>query len=74
MGTGDGHRTEDDLLYHGGEWQSSDSWPPEQTNHITLYVRGDRTLSAVRPDCTDDGTTYTFDPTNPVPTIGGNTS
>lgn len=74
MGTGDGHRTDDGLLFHGGEWHQADAWPPAETEMTRFYARGDGTLSTELPAGGDDATTFEFDPTDPVPTIGGNTS
>ncbi|MFC4405545.1 CocE/NonD family hydrolase [Haloarchaeobius iranensis] len=74
MGTGDGHRTDDGQLFHGGEWRSADEWPPAGTEMTRFYAHGDGTLSTDPPTATDSATTYEFDPDDPVPTIGGNTS
>jgi putative CocE/NonD family hydrolase len=74
MGTGDGHRTDEGRLFHGGEWRQADEWPPSGVEMTTLYAHGDGTLSTERPTERDSSTTYAFDPDDPVPTIGGNTS
>lgn len=74
MGTGDGHKTDDGNLFHGGEWRSADDWPPEGTEMTTFYAHGDGTLSNKTPSASESYTSYEFDPTDPVPTIGGNTS
>ena len=74
MGTGDGHQTVDGRLYHGGEWRQADEWPPADTTMTKFYVHGDGTLSTEAPTVGESSTTYEFDPENPVPTIGGNTS
>ncbi len=74
MGTGDGHRTEDGNLFHGGEWRNSEAWPPEGTEMTKFYAHGDGTLSTEQPSVGESSTTYEYDPENPVPTIGGNTS
>ncbi|WP_115865572.1 CocE/NonD family hydrolase [Halorussus litoreus] len=74
MGTGDGHRTEDGHLFHGGEWRSAESWPPADTEMTKFYAHGDGTLAAEPPTADDSATSYEFDPEDPVPTIGGNTS
>lgn len=74
MGSGDGHRTRDGRLFHGGEWTKSEEWPPIDVEFTRYYAHGDGTLSPTKPD-TDGGTTsYEFDPKDPVPTIGGNCS
>ncbi|WP_255192095.1 CocE/NonD family hydrolase [Natronobeatus ordinarius] len=74
MGTGDGHRTDDGRLFHGGEWRSAEAWPPEGTEMTSFYAHGDGTLSREEPEADDDATSFEFDPSDPVPTIGGNTS
>ncbi|WP_336037921.1 CocE/NonD family hydrolase [Halobacterium yunchengense] len=74
MGTGDGHRTEDGRLFHGGEWRSADQWPPEGTEMTRFYAHADGTLSTEQPTASESTTSFEFDPTDPVPTIGGNTS
>ena len=74
MGTGDGHRTDEGRLFHGGEWRSTSEWPPADTEMTRFYAHGDGTLSIDKPTADESATTYEFDPTDPVPTIGGNTS
>jgi putative CocE/NonD family hydrolase len=74
MGTGDGHRTEAGNLFHGGEWRSAEEWPPAGTEMTKFYAHGDGTLSTDEPAESEAATTYEYDPENPVPTIGGNTS
>ncbi|MFB6271112.1 MAG: CocE/NonD family hydrolase, partial [Halobacterium sp.] len=74
MGLGDGHQTEDGQLFHGGEWRSADDWPPAGTEMTKFYAHADGTLSTEKPTASESSTTYEFDPTDPVPTIGGNTS
>jgi len=74
MGTGDGHKTEAGLLYHGGEWRDETSWPPADVKSTTYYFGADGGLSVEAPSDEGGSTTFTFDPANPVPTIGGNIS
>ncbi|GEP45848.1 CocE/NonD family hydrolase [Brevifollis gellanilyticus] len=71
MGTGDGHKTDKDLLYHGGEWHDVKEWPPAGTKPVNYYFGSDGALSTQKQKGTSS---YTFDPRNPVPTIGGNIS
>ncbi len=71
MGGGDGHKTRDGKFFHGGKWRSEKHWPLERSEHTKLYLRTDGVLSS-EPSTDLEGTlTYEFDPTNPVPTIGG---
>jgi putative CocE/NonD family hydrolase len=74
MGTGDGHRTSEDRLFHGGEWTDDDKWPPGSVEHATYYTHEDGTLSTAEPGEEGGATSYEFDPKNPVPTLGGNCS
>lgn len=74
MGTGDGHKTEQEKLFHGGEWHDSDVWPPQGTEAVNFYLQSDGSLSKKAPAETKASTSFTYDPANPVPTIGGNIS
>ena len=74
MGGGDGHRTEDDRLYHGGEWRSMEAWPPAGARTSKLYLHDDGSLKVARPYADAAPSEYQFDPQNPVPTVGGNIS
>ncbi|MBL9145850.1 MAG: CocE/NonD family hydrolase [Verrucomicrobiaceae bacterium] len=74
MGTGDGHKTDKSLLFHGGEWHDSEVWPPQGVKSTSFYLRADGVLSREAPASNAASTSYTFDPKNPVPTIGGNIS
>ena len=73
MGTGDGSRS-GDRIHHGGEWREATAWPPADTEMRTYYIHGSGELTTEQPTAEDASTTYTFDPTDPVPTIGGNCS
>lgn len=68
MGTGDGHKTPEGHLFHGGSWHDSDTWPPAGTTHTAFYLGADGALSTEKQS---GSSTYTFDPRHPVPTIGG---
>lgn len=74
MGTGDGRRTGNNQLFHGGEWDAADEWPPSDVEYTTYYAHSDGTLSTDEPSESGGATSYEFDPKNPVPTIGGNCS
>ena len=85
MGTGDGSRAilgspsdPTDFpgrINHGGYWRSAPNWLIPGTNYVPYYLHGDGSLSATSPnESTLPPSTYTFDPTNPVPTIGGGIS
>lgn len=71
MGTGDGHKTPEGKLFHGGQWHETDTWPPAGTNSTSFYFGSDGVLSTAKQS---GSSSYAFDPKNPVPTIGGNIS
>ena len=74
MGTGDGGKTDGGRLRHGGFWTEVDAWPIPEATPVFYYLRAGGLLSRAAPEVQDASTTYTFDPTNPVPTLGGNVS
>lgn len=61
------------------KWNTSDTWPPEGAQPMTLYLSsngkanslaGDGTLTSKSP-ATDKADSFTYDPMSPVPTLGG---
>lgn len=54
----------------GNTWRTANSWPPHHHPPTPFYLHPDRTLST-RPAESGSTLTYRFDPTNPVPTLGG---
>jgi len=61
------------------KWNTSDTWPPRGAQPMTFYLasggaantlHGDGTLTA-KPGAIDKPDSFTYDPTNPVPTLGG---
>ena len=70
MGGGDGHRTPEGRIYHGGEWRFENEWPPARARNTQFYFQKDGTLST-EPPGTSSPTVYIHDPANPVPTVGG---
>jgi putative CocE/NonD family hydrolase len=54
-----------------GEWYSAESWPPAGARPRTLYLHGDGTLNDTPPRDDEATRSYTYDPQDPVPTIGG---
>ncbi len=74
MGTGDGHKDADGRLFHGGYWRDADRWPLPGTRMVPYYFHADGSLSTTKPNEVSSSTTYTFDPRDPVPTIGGGAS
>jgi len=62
------------------EWQESSTWPPKGTKMVTFYLGsggsanslyGDGTLSTKMADGDRTSDTFTYDPTMPVPSLGG---
>jgi len=58
-----------DIDAPGNEWRYANDWPIPATN-VSWYLHEDGSLSKTIPE---DGTsiTYTYDPSNPVPNLGG---
>jgi putative CocE/NonD family hydrolase len=73
MGGGDAHKTADGRIYVGGRWRNENEWPLARTKPTPFYLHADGRLSETKP-ATSAVTRYTFDPRDPVPTIGGNVS
>lgn len=71
MGGADGSKTRDELLNHGGKWLSAEKWPPSDVNSKPYYLQPDGKLSSQRPNSSASSTTFTYNPLDPVPTIGG---
>jgi uncharacterized protein len=74
MGAGDGRKTEKGLLNHGGFWRDEQEWPLARTIYTKYFLNDSGRLSTTAPTTHRSSTCYTFDPSNPVPTIGGNIS
>ncbi|PHN02389.1 CocE/NonD family hydrolase [Flavilitoribacter nigricans] len=74
MGTGDGSKNEAGRLNHGGYWLETDTWPLENALETTYYFHAEGSLNGTPPAAENAHTTYTFDPANPVPTLGGSVS
>ncbi len=54
----------------GNFWRATDTWPPPAVE-TKAYFHADGLLSLHAPTSGDAKRTYRFDPTKPVPTIGG---
>lgn len=56
----------------GNTWRSADHWPPFAVQPTPFFLAADRTLSRQAPrERHVPPLTYTYDPANPVPTLGG---
>ena len=71
MGKGTGERNQAGRMCHGGEWRYEQEWPLARAEWTDLYLHADGTLARDAPDSETASTTYSFDPSDPVPTIGG---
>ncbi len=73
MGGGSEDRDRDKHV-HGGAWRDETEWPLARTKFTPYYFHSGGVLSAEKPTEQSRGVSFEFDPKNPVPTIGGNTS
>ena len=71
MGGGSGRRTASGRLDHGGAWRDEQAWPLARTRPTSLYLHGDGGLREAMPEAGIAPLSYDFDPSDPVPTIGG---
>lgn len=71
MGGGSGRRTALGKLDHGGRWRDEQEWPLARAVETTFYLHGDGSLRAEPPASGDGPRRFTYDPEDPVPTIGG---
>jgi len=74
MGGGEGMRTPDGKILHGGYWKNANEWPLPQTQFTCLYLHQEGSLTSSLPSEKSSKTEYRFDPGRPVPTIGGSIS
>lgn len=74
MGGGDGMMNSKGRMNHGGKWMTSKRWPLSQTKCTKYYLHDNNVLSTEPPQKEASHSNYTFDPKDPVPTIGGNIS
>ena len=74
MGTGDDGKDTAGRLRHGGYWLESEVWPLPDAQPTPFYFQADGSLTSAAPTAVVSSTTFTFDPTHPVPTLGGNVS
>ncbi|HUX85556.1 MAG TPA: CocE/NonD family hydrolase, partial [Chloroflexota bacterium] len=73
MGTGDGRKTVEGRLNHGGSWRAENEWPLARTQWTRFYLHPEGGLATeLPPESRPSG--YRYDPGNPVPTVGGNIS
>jgi uncharacterized protein len=73
MGGADSRKDRNGRLSHGGAWRDAPDWPLPGTRATPYYLHADGTLALERP-APAEPSRYTFDPRDPVPTIGGGIS
>jgi len=73
MGGGDAHKTPEGRLFVGGHWRDEQEWPLARTVPTPYYLHAGGKLSLQQP-AQEPPTAYRFDPSSPVPTLGGNVS
>jgi putative CocE/NonD family hydrolase len=71
MGGGSGRKTEAGRLDHGGAWKSAEDWPLPETRWTKFYLHGDLSIGEAMPAKGAAKLSYDYDPSRPVPTIGG---
>jgi putative CocE/NonD family hydrolase len=74
MGGGEGSRTAVGRLLHGGTWRDEQEWPLARTRFTPYYLNDTGSLTTEAPAVAESSTTYRFDPSRPVPTIGSSLS
>ena len=74
MGGGEGLASTGKTILHGGRWKSATEWPPAGSQPVSYCLHSQGLLSEVVPEGAPTSTSFTFDPTRPMPTIGGHLS
>jgi hypothetical protein len=67
-------KTTEGRLYRGGTWHAATEFPLPQAVETAFYLQPGGALGTSAPNGHGGSSSYRFDPANPVPTIGGNTS
>jgi putative CocE/NonD family hydrolase len=74
MGGGSGRRNSAGRMDHGGRWKTATDWPIPEAVDTPYYLNASGSLTTARPGdggAADSGLTYQYDPSDPVPSIGG---
>ncbi len=53
-------------------WREEDQWPLANTQYTDFFLYEDGSLSTTAPSSAEAQLRYTYDPADPVPTLGGN--
>ncbi len=56
------------------QWRDEDDWPLPRTRYTPFYLHADGRLDPLAPVTAEPPDAYTYDPANPVYTLGGNHS
>lgn len=73
MGGGGSRKDRNGRLLHGGAWRDAADWPLPGARATPYYLHADGTLGPDPPRASAPSR-YTFDPRDPVPTVGGGIS
>ena len=71
MGGGEGTKTADDRLAHGGRWRDEQEWPLRRAEDTEYFLASNGTLSEQPPATSTPPSSFAYDPRDPVPTVGG---
>ncbi|MBM3238560.1 CocE/NonD family hydrolase [Candidatus Poribacteria bacterium] len=73
MGTSGGQANYEGRLHHGGYWRDEQNFPLPDTKFTPYYLHANSSLSTTPPN-SHAPSRFSFDPRDPVPTIGGGIS
>jgi len=71
MGGGSERRNLEGRMDHGGRWIAGNEWPLAQTKFVNFYLHADGKLDRAKPAASARPRQYDYDPSDPVPTMGG---
>ena len=74
MGTGEGDPNYQGRLHHSGYWRDEQDFPLPDTQFTPYYLHADGELSTALSTADGLPSRFSFDPRDPVPTIGGGIS
>jgi uncharacterized protein len=58
-------------LMGANEWHATSAWPPPEAQAVAFHLHADGVLSLDLPQQGASQDSYTYDPTDPMPTVGG---
>jgi uncharacterized protein len=58
-------------LMGANEWRVASDWPVPEAKQIAFYLSGNQSLTSEPPRRSSRPDRYTYDPTDPTPTVGG---